>query len=190
MPRKSRADRARVANLHKVKRETHHPTVEEVEDGDITLCSPEPPPSFNSLDPQRTRHHEAGDPELLDIIATLHGAAMIDDEDEGSESESESEADGDDDVPEIREISALERFASTLQQAHDTALAAEREQEKGRTRPRTYRGNSDRTKRRCRQMRRELEAKGFHSVKDWLHQTQSALTPKSPVACNPEPSDS
>ena len=66
-------------------------------------------------------------PELLDIIGALRGAAMIDDEDDTSESKSE---DNESDL-EIQEITALEHFASTLQQAHDLAAASEQEQEKG-----------------------------------------------------------
>ncbi|KAF8513431.1 hypothetical protein BU17DRAFT_68804 [Hysterangium stoloniferum] len=116
---------------------------------------------------------------------------MVDDEDEGSKSE--SEADGDADVPEIHKISALEHFAFTLQQAHDAALAAEQEWEKGRKTPQTYKGNSDRTKWQCHRMHHDLETKGFHSVKDWLLQTRpiSPSMPELSVSHHPElgPSD-
>ena len=45
---------------------------------------------------------------------------MIDDEDDTSESESED----DESDSEIQEITALEHFTSTLQQAHDLAAAS------------------------------------------------------------------
>ena len=109
---------------------------------------------------------------------------MIDDEDDTSESESEE----DESDSEIQEITALEHFASTLQQAHDLAAASEREQEKGRKRPKTYVGNSIRTKERCRQRGRELAAKGFHSVKAWLLQMPGSSTSRETTACGtPEP---
>ena len=71
-----------------------------------------------------------------------------------------------------------------LQWAHDLAAAAEQEQEKGRKRPKTYTGNSVRTKEQCRQRGCELATKGFDSVKAWLLQMPAPSTSCETTACN------
>jgi hypothetical protein len=174
MPRKSNANRARAANLQREKRHLPKPTVEEVEDEDFPG-----PDSHGCHDacPQQDDIIE-DDAELLDIVGCLRGTAMVDDKDESSDSDSEGE--GEDEELEIQEISALEQFSDTLQKAHDLALAAEQEQERGRKRPKRYSNNSDRTKWWCRQRGHELAAKEFHSIKEWLLQKPSkSVLPRS-----------
>ena len=61
--------------------------------------------------------------EFLDIIFTLRGTAMITDKEE--DPESELETDRDEDVPEIQEVSTLDCFTATLQQAHDITCKVE-----------------------------------------------------------------
>lgn len=185
MPRKTHANRARAENLHKWQNQATKPTVEDVEDDGCVNLNPCLPSSHTLPNPDASSCRlDDSDPELLDIIGALRGAAMIDDEDDISESGSDDDVDEESD--EIQEITALEHFASTLQKAHDLAVAAERAREKGRKRPKTYVGNSVRTKERCRQRGRELAAKGFHSAKTWLLQIPS--TSRETTACGtPEP---
>ena len=181
MPRKSRANRARAANLHRDKKFPSQPTtIEGVEDEDF-----HGPDSHDCRDALR---HDVSDiirddAEFFDIIGCLGGSAMVDDEVESSGSDSESEVEGEDKdkEQEIQEISALEHFSDTLQKAHDLALAAERERERGKKRPKKFNKNSNRTKRRCRQKGHELAAKGFHSVKEWFTQLERPPMSKSPA---------
>jgi hypothetical protein len=189
MPRKTAANRARADNLRKWKAQGTKATVEEVEDEESVNSRPYSPNSHaRPSNPDTFSCQSDDDPELLDIIGALRGAAMIDDEDDISESG--SEGDGDNVIDEIHEITALEHFASTLEKAHVLAAAAEREREKGRKRPKTYLGNSVRTKQRCQQRGRELAAKGFHSVKDWLLQMPpSASSSREATACGSPRSD-
>jgi hypothetical protein len=168
MPKKSNANQARAENFRKWKALGTKATVEE-ESVNSHACPNGPDTSSCQRD---------DDPELLDIIGALRGAAMIDDDDDEI-SESESEGDSDEEIDEIQEITALEHFTSTLQKAHALAAAAERDREKGRKQPKIYVGNSLRTKQRCQQRGRELAAKGFRSVKDWLLQ----IPPSSSNSC-------
>lgn len=134
MPRKTHVNRARAENLHKGQKLVTNTTVEEVEDHDSIHL----PLHAHPIGPEASscqRNDITSDPELLDIIGALRGAAIIDDED-----------DGDEQSDEIQEITALEHFTSTLQRAHNIAVAAEREKERGRKRPKVYDRNSDRTK--------------------------------------------
>ena len=181
MPRKSRANRARAANLQRVKRYPSQPTsIEEIEEENF-----HGPDSHGCRDAPRQDSDDiiGDDAEFLEIIGCLRGSAMVDDEVESSESDSESEVEGEDSdkEQEIHEISALEHFSDTLQKAHDLALAAERERERGKKRPKKYNKNSNQTKRRCRQKGRELAAKGFHSVKEWFTQLEKPPMSESPA---------
>ena len=182
MPKKTNANQARAENLCKWKAMVTKATVEEVEDDEsVNSC----PYTLNShahpSGPDTSScQHDENDLELLDIIGALRGAVMVDDEDDISESESDN--DGDEEIDEIHEITALEHFASTLQKAHALAATA------GRKRPKVYAGNSVRTKQRCRQRGRELAAKGFRSVKDWLLQMPPSASCES-TACGSPRSD-
>ena len=69
---------------------------------------------------------------------------------------------------EISEVSALEKFANTLAEAQQVAVEAEDKQLKEYNCPKHYLGNSARQKRQQRQNGRELQAKGYHSVKEWF----------------------
>jgi hypothetical protein len=68
-----------------------------------------------------------------------------------------------DDDLEIVEQSALDRFSAILQKAQKTAAEAER-QKKSKKRPKTYDGNSDRTKRRNTKKGKDHEKNGYLSV--------------------------
>jgi hypothetical protein len=175
MPRKTRANHARAENLRKITRKPKA-SIEEVPDEEPIPAVQVPHPLAESHEMSTSNGHNSDDidPELLDIIGALRGTAMVDDEDDVSELGSEND---EDEIPEIQEISALEQFSSTLQKAHDLALAAEREREKGRKRPKRYHGNSLRTKQRCRQLGREFSEKGFHSVKEWFQKMSATGTP-------------
>jgi hypothetical protein len=164
MPRKTHANCTQVENLLGVKKLVTKPTVEEVEDCESVNLPHTPISPKASL----CRHDDiTSDPELLNIIGVIRGAVMVDDKDDSSDSGSDD--DGDDEwSAEIQKIIVLEHFTSILQRAHDVAIAAEREREKGKKRPKMYCRNSDRTKWQCRQRGHELAAKGFYSVKDWL----------------------
>ncbi|KAF8219951.1 hypothetical protein L208DRAFT_1462786 [Tricholoma matsutake] len=183
MPRKTCANRARAENLHKGQKLVTNTTVEEVEDHDsihLLLHAHPIGPEASSCQ----CNDITSDLELLDIIGALRGAAMIDDKDDISESGSED--DGDEQSDEIQEITTLEHFTSTLQRAHNITVTAEREKERGRKRPKVYDRNLDRTKRWYRQQGCELAAKGFRSMKDWLHQMLSAS--RETTACGtPDP---
>jgi hypothetical protein len=75
----------------------------------------------------------------------------------------------DDGFEEITDVSDLERFANTLAEAQRVAVEAEDRRSKEYNRPKHYPiGNSARTKRHHRQIGRELEAKGYHSIKTWF----------------------
>ncbi|KAF8522426.1 hypothetical protein BU17DRAFT_86986 [Hysterangium stoloniferum] len=121
MPRKTRADCAPAENLHKF---TKKASVDAVPDEE-TIPAALPHPESHNTSNMWSCHNGEVDPKLHDISGVLRDTAMVDDEDESSESGSEDEEEGE--VPEIQEISALEWFSSTLQKAHDLALAAERE---------------------------------------------------------------
>ena len=188
MPKKTNANQARAENLHKWKAMVTKATVEEVEDDESVNSHPYTLNSHTHPSGPDTSscQHDENDPELLDIIGALRGAVMVDDEDDISESESDN--DGDEEIDEIHEITALEHFTSTLQKVHALAATAEREREKGRKRPKVYAGNSVRTKQWCRQRGRELAAKGFRSVKDWLLQMPPSASCES-TACGSPRSD-
>ena len=126
MPKKTGANRARAENLRKWKALGTKATVEEDES-----VNSHARPSGPDTSSESCQHDD--DPELLDIISALRGAAMIDGDDDFS-----AEGDSDDEIDEIQEITALEHFMSTLQKAHALAAAAEREREKGRKRPKTF----------------------------------------------------
>ena len=195
MPRKSRANRARAANLQREKRYLPKQTVEEVEgdseDSDIhaelaLADSDSHVGCCEAADSDMPQKNDiiGDDVKFLDVIGYLRGT-MVRDEDERSVSVSEeSEDDSDLEEREIHEINALDEFSNTLQKAHDLALAAEREQENGKKRPKRYNKNSNRTKCRCHQKGCELAAKGFHSVKAWLIKNPSVF--KLPTGM-PEP---
>ena len=146
MPRKSKAHRSRAQNISQSSKQPFKATVDAVQD-----------------------------PELTEIIGRF--ACMEEDgfdtESEGVDSEDEE---GDGELAagtEIREDSNLQLFASTLQRAHDAATAAERERQRGNKRPRTYSGHSKRTLRRHELNQKELEKKGYTSVKSWFAKMDS-----------------
>ena len=134
MPRKSCAYNAQAKNLQNGRKKTTKPTVEEVEDDGHVPNLPNLDACPVGPDASTCQHLDSpGNPELLDIIGALRGAAMVDDEDNISKSDSDLEDDdGDEEGDEIQEITALEQFTSTLQRAHDLAAAAEKERERGR----------------------------------------------------------
>ena len=83
----------------------------------------------------------------------------------------DSDLDMDDEFEEIVEVSDLEMFANTLAEAQRVAVEAEvrRLKESNRSnRSKHYLGNTARTKRHHRQIGRELEAKGYQSIKTWF----------------------
>ena len=85
MPRKSRANRARAANLQRDKKYPSQPTtIGEVEDSDENFHGPD---SHDCQDaPRRDLDDIIGDDEeFLEIIGCLRGSAMVDDEVESSE---------------------------------------------------------------------------------------------------------
>ncbi|KAF8512966.1 hypothetical protein BU17DRAFT_69022 [Hysterangium stoloniferum] len=155
MPRKSKADHTQTESLYKFTRNTSVKAVPDEEFISPVLPHPE---SYDTPNVWFCQDGSVG-PGLLGIIGAMGGTAMVD-EDKSSESGSEEEEE--EEVHEIQEISALEQFLSILQKAHDFALAAEREQEKGR-----------KEKRHFQQTGHELEKKGFCSVKDWLQKTSA-----------------
>lgn len=170
MPRKSKADRARAENISRAREQhqqaaqkAHKVTIEEIEDEEATAQSGSG--KYTSNDPV--------DSQLFDIIEqfvriqddTLSVCDSDDDDEEAS-----------DPTIEIQELSELEVFSQTLQQVHDAAAKAERDREKRNNRPKTYRGNSSRTKRRHELNRKELEKKGFPSVLKWLQGQQKEKT--------------
>jgi primosomal replication protein N len=62
----------------------------------------------------------------------------------------------------------LRVFAETLQKVHDTAVAAARSNEAESSRPKRYAGNSVRTKQRQLKAGKDLAAKGFLSIQDFM----------------------
>jgi len=72
---------------------------------------------------------------------------------EGSEDEEEKEA-------EIKDETALLNFATTLQKAHDLAVAEEKRRQEDNKRPRFYNGKSQRTQEQYRQKRRQVLESG------------------------------
>jgi hypothetical protein len=71
--------------------------------------------------------------------------------------------------PELVEVSALEVFSLTLQNAQRKASTAEGPRKCQHTS--WYQGNSDRTKQRNKKAKRDLEAQGFLSLPDFFKQT-------------------
>ena len=65
---------------------------------------------------------------------------------------------------EIVEVSDLKKFSDMLAEAQRAAVEAEDQRLKEYNHPKHYLGNSARTKRFHRQIGRELEAKGYHSM--------------------------
>ena len=95
---------------------------------------------------------------------------------DSSDSENEDELDDD---TEIRELSALEHFAETLQKAQEVATAAEREREKENKRPKRYQGNSKRTQQ-CHDLKhQEFDKEGYISVKEfWAKRQKVNMEPE------------
>ena len=103
MPKCSQAYKARISNLPN-NQKSGKTTIEDI-----------PPDGVPAMEPWEK-------PEFLDLIGTLQGTAVIEDEDE-----EDLEGDSDDEGPVCNEeTSALEAFAQTLQQAHNIAEAAAR----------------------------------------------------------------
>ena len=68
----------------------------------------------------------------------------------------------------IIEESALDQFNMILQKAQQVSEQAEKERRKTCKRPRTYNGKSERTLKRRKQFKDDLEQKGFLSVFDFI----------------------
>jgi hypothetical protein len=184
MPRKTKANLSRAQNISRGSGKRYRPSIEEVPDKDMPNS---PSCDFGTHQTHLEQLAEVAgiDQELLEI--TGHFVFLQEDElpewgpeDVDTEDEPDSE-----EAPEtdIQEESALQKFAETLQRAHDSAAAAEREREKGKKRPKRYFGNSKRTRRRHNLEGRELEKKGYLSIKKWLLQGQK---PKEAAPINVE----
>jgi hypothetical protein len=157
---------SRLQNLGSNAKKRPSVTIEDVEDEDE-------PSSSHSNDPVDSEGDfvEAED-EPITIIGYLDDLEEeplpdlvfenSDQEDSGLDLESDGE------FEEISEVSALEEFANTLAEAQRVAVEAEDKRLKEYNRPKHYLGNSARQKRRQRQIGRELQAKGYRSVKEWF----------------------
>jgi hypothetical protein len=81
-------------------------------------------------------------------------------------------------APEISEESELKKFATLLSDAQEAARIKERAQETNR--PKKYNGNSSKTKYRQRKFGKEMEAKGFLNVFDFL-KAKAKIAAQEPV---------
>lgn len=169
MPRKSKLAISRLQNLGSNAKKRPSVTIEDVDDEDEHYK----PSSSHSNDPTDSGGDFMGDEnEPITIIGYLDDleeeplpdlvSENSDQEDSGLDFES------DDGFEEIGEVSALEKFANTLAEAQRVAVEAEDKRMKEYNRPKRYLGNSARHKRRQRQTGRELEAKGYRSIKEWF----------------------
>jgi len=172
MPCKSKSAISHIKNLGSNEKKQPAVTIEDVDDEDEPFNQT---PSYSS-DLITQRASEDGFSEAEDELITMIGyldnleeeplpdlmSQSSDQEDLGLDLDSEDE------FEEIDEISPLEKFANTLAEVQRVAVEAEDKQLKEYNCPKHYLGNSARNKRWQRQIGRELEAKGYHSIKEWF----------------------
>jgi hypothetical protein len=186
MPRKPAALRSRIQNLGPNAQKQPPATVEDIEDEGDQFCN-NPGPASSSLPPEIPEEEMFEEDFIIDKVdgsLTLVGFLgdfeeeplpdLAPDPDSDDEDEDEDEEDNHD----IKELSDLEEFTRVLAEAQRIAIEAEDERLKGTGRPKQYLGNSARTKRRYQQINRDLEKKGYLSVKAWFEKAK-ALDPKS-----------
>jgi hypothetical protein len=171
MPLKSKAYRARMKNLFLQSKSS--PEVLRESDSSQQL------PTTPCLSHAR-KDTVSFDSDLTEIITCFDNLENdLPDLYDSSDSENEDELDDD---TEIRELSALEHFAETLQKAQEVATAAEREREKENKRPKRYQGNSKRTRRRHDLKHREFDKEGYILVKEfWEKRRKVNIDPEIPV---------
>lgn len=175
MPRKSKSAISRTQNLQSSTKKQSSVTIEDVEDeGEVPYnLSP------SNSDPTTPRELEdySLEAEEKTITGTTIRVGYLDDLEEEPLSDlmsdpeipdQDSDLDVDSDNEEITEVSDLEKFTNVLAEAQRVAVEAEDEKLKEYKHPKHYLGNSARTKRHHRQIGRELEAKGYRSVKEWF----------------------
>jgi hypothetical protein len=144
-------------------------TIEDVEDeGDFN-------PLPASIDQRQSDSENLGEAYTIDEDGSLTFVGFLKDlEDEPlpdftSDSQSDDEEeDQEEDNTEIEKISDLDRFSQVLAEAQRIAVEVEDQRLKENNRPKQYLGNSARTKRRQRQIGKDLEKKGYHSIKTWF----------------------
>lgn len=169
MPRKSKSAISRIQNLESNAKKRPSVTIEDVDD-EGEPYNPSPSHSNDPIDSEGNLIGVEDEPiTIIGYLDDLEEEPLPDlvfensgQEDSGLDLESDGE------FEEISKVSALEKFANTLAEAQRVAVEAEDKPLKEYNRPKHYLGNSARQKRRHRQIRRELQAKGYHSVTEWF----------------------
>lgn len=171
MGRRSKASLARLHNLSKAPSRPYKATVEDAPDSDANDAD------YIVNDDTGSVNDACSDKEGDDGLNRIKGRffALEDDLDSDSDLDSVDGSDledmdmDDDEEAEIKNDAALLTFSAVLQQAQQTAVAAEKKKWGQRKRPKHYAGNSNRTLRRHALKWRKLESEGQSFISKWAH---------------------
>ena len=183
MGRRSKASLARLHNLSKAPSRSYKATVEESPDSDADDTDYIVNDGTGSVND--TSSDTEGDDELNGIRGRFFTCEDDLDSDSDLDSVNGSDLEGmdldDDEEVEIKNDAALLTFSAVLQEAQQTAVAAEKRKWGQRKRPKYYAGNSNRTLQRHALKRRKLESEGQSFISKWAHAvgtgTKSSASP-------------
>jgi hypothetical protein len=173
MGNRTKAARARLANLSKASAKSHKATVEDCSDTDDLDYTPDLDTVSNSSDGD-DRLHEA---EPSQEPATFY-FAFDEEQSPMCSLEEDSESEGSEfDEADITDDAALLTFANVLQLAQEAGLVAERKAHESKKRRKCYKGNSERSLHRFRANRKSILAVGKQNfITSWLN-VEAPLTP-------------
>jgi len=171
MPRKSRGARSRINNLGSKARKR---PIEDVEDegdqlpGSISLACETS--SERTYEEGFVIDEKDGSLTLVGYLSNFEEEPLPDfaSDSESDDLESDEEEDDAENYPEIQEPSDLQIFSNILIEAQRIAIEVENERLKESNRPKHHFGNSARTKRRNKRIRKDLEKKGYFSIETWF----------------------
>lgn len=172
MGTKSKAARARLANLPNKSSKPYKTTVEDASDSeDDHEWVPSPMPELDEISDSECGSEDGEDVDWdEEQDSEQRGKVFVLDIMDWDSDLEDSDGDGDEEEEEeICNDAALLTFSNVLQQAQEIAAAAERKQRAGKMRPRHYKGNSERTRRRFAATRKKLAANGQPSIARWFN---------------------
>jgi hypothetical protein len=171
MGKRSKASLAHLHNLSKAPSRSYKATVEDALDSDANDAD------YIANNDTGSVNDACSDTEGDNGLNGIKGRFFALEDDLNSDSDLDS-VDGsdledmdldDDEEVEIKNDAALLTFSAVLQQAQQTAVAAEKKKWGQRKRPKHYAGNSNRTLRRRALKRRKLESEGQSFISKWAH---------------------
>ena len=175
MPRKSKVARSRIKNLGS-NAQLKKPTLTVEEDDGFDHCEPpnQEEPDERMYQEGLIVHEEDGSLTLVGFLDDFEDEPLPDlANDLDSESDDEDDESPVESYPEIQELSVLKQFSKILTEAQRIAVEAEDERLKENNRAKIYLKNSARTKRRHKQIAKDLEKQGYLPIKTWFTKAKS-----------------